>query len=147
MNKSGQTMRNPIKTLALILAIATGLGAHQAQASDRGDLSAPIIRLTKVIAENTDALDLSTEQRADLKAWLESKPTQRKALEADARGKRAQLRAAIIDGAERAERQALAQEIGILETRLVMMRSDCVDHWRATLTQDQFAQALDLASL
>ena len=32
-------MRNSIKTLALILAIAAGLGAHQAQASDTGELS------------------------------------------------------------------------------------------------------------
>ena len=24
------------------------------------------------------------------------------------------------------------KNIGVLETRLVMMRSDCVDHWRAT---------------
>ena len=138
-------MRNSIKTLALILAIAMGFSAHQAQAADLDDLSAPIIRLTKVIAKNADALDLDAEQRADLKTWLESKPAQRKAVEADARGKRAQLRAAILDNAPRADRQALAQEIGVLETRLVMMRSDCVDHWRATLTKDQFAQAIELA--
>ena len=138
-------MRNSIKTLALILAIATGLGAHQAHASGTGELSKPVIRLTKVIAQNTDALELTADQRTDLKAWLESKPAQRQALEADARGKRAQLRAAIIDNAPRADRQALAQDIGVLETRLVMMRSDCVDHWRATLSQEQFAKAMDFA--
>jgi Spy/CpxP family protein refolding chaperone len=138
-------MRNIIKTTALILAIATGFGAHQAKASDMDDLSAPIIRLTKTIAKNADTLDLTAEQRADLKTWLENKPANRKAVEADARGKRAQLRAAILDNAPRADRQALAQEIGVLETRLVMMRSDCVDHWRATLTEDQFAKALELA--
>jgi len=138
-------MRNSIKTLALILAIATGLGAHQAHASDKGELSKPVIRLTKVIAQNADALELTADQRTDLKAWLESKPAQRQALEADARGKRAQLRAAIIDNAPRADRQALAQDIGVLETRLVMMRSDCVDHWRATLSQEQFAKAMDFA--
>ena len=88
---------------------------------------------------------MTTAQRADLKAWIESKPAQRKAVEADARGKRAQLPAAILDNAPRADRQVLAQELGVLETRLVMMRSDCVDHWRATLTEDQFAQALELA--
>ena len=138
-------MRNSIKTLTLILAIATGLGAHQAHASGTGELSKPVIRLTKVIAQNADALELTADQRTDLKAWLESKPAQRQALEADARGKRAQLRAAIIDNAPRADRQALAQDIGVLETRLVMMRSDCVDHWRATLSQEQFAQAMDFA--
>ncbi|HKK86703.1 MAG TPA: hypothetical protein VJ942_14395 [Roseovarius sp.] len=138
-------MRNSIKTLALILAIATGLGAHQAHASGTGELSKPVIRLTKVIAQNADALELTADQRTDLKAWLESKPAQRQALEADARGKRAQLRAAIIDNAPRADRQALAQDIGVLETRLVMMRSDCVDHWRATLSQEQFAKAMDFA--
>jgi len=138
-------MRNIIKTTALILAIATGLGAHHAKASNMDDLSSPIIRLTKTIAQNADTLDLTTAQRADLKAWIESKPAQRKAVEADARGKRAQLPAAILDNAPRADRQVLAQELGVLETRLVMMRSDCVDHWRATLTEDQFAQALELA--
>ena len=138
-------MRNPIKTLALILAIVTGFSAHQAQASDTGELSTPIIRLTKMIAQNADALDLTADQRSDLKAWIDTMPAKRHALEADARGKRAQLRAAILDNAPRSERQALAQELGVLETRLVMMRSDCVDHWRATLTTDQFAQALDLA--
>ncbi len=138
-------MRNSIKTLALTLAIATGLGAHQVHASDTGELSTPIIRLTKVIAQNADALELSADQRSDLKAWIDTMPEKRQALEADARGKRAQLRAAILDNAPRADRQALAQEIGVLETRLVMMRSDCVDHWRDTLTKDQFAQALALA--
>jgi len=138
-------MRNIIKTTALILAIATGFGAHQAQASDMDDLSAPIIRLTKVIAKNADTLDLTAEQRADLKSWIDTMPEKRHALEADARGKRAQLRAAILDNAPRADRQALAQKVGVLETRLVMMRSDCVDHWRATLTNDQFAQAIKLA--
>ncbi|MRU15263.1 hypothetical protein FDP25_07445 [Roseovarius sp. A21] len=138
-------MRNMIKTTTLILAIATGFGAHQAQASDMGGLSAPIMRLTKTIAQNADALDLNTDQRADLKAWLDAKPAQRMAIEAEARGTRARLRAAIIDGAPRTDRQVLAQELGVLETRLVMMRSDCVDHWRATLTEDQFAKALELA--
>jgi hypothetical protein len=144
-HNAGYIMRNPIKTLTLILAIATGLGAHQAHAGDTGELSTPIIRLTKEIAQNADALELTADQRTDLKAWLETKPAKRQALEADARGKRAQLRAAIIDNAPRADRQALAQDIGVLETRLVMMRSDCFDHWRATLSQDQFAQAMELA--
>lgn len=139
-------MRNVIKTTALILAISTGFAAHQAQASNLDDLSAPIIRLTSVIAKNADTLDLDALQRADLKAWLETKPAQRKAIEAEARGTRARLRAAIMDGAPRTDRQVLAQELGVLETRLAMMRSDCVDHWRATLTEDQFAQALELAS-
>jgi len=138
-------MRNSIKTLALILAIAAGLGAHHANAGDTGELSAPIIRLTKAIAQNADALELTADQRTSLKAWIDTMPEKRQALEADAGGKRAQLRAAIIDNAPRTDRQALAQELGVLETRLVMMRSDCVDHWRATLTAEQFAQALELA--
>lgn len=73
-------MRNPIKTLALILAIAAGLGAHKARAGDMGERSTPIIRLTKVIAQNADALDLTADQRTDLKAWLKTMPAKRRAV-------------------------------------------------------------------
>lgn len=34
---------------------------------------------------------------------------------------------------------------GALEARLVMLRSDCTDHWRAVLTEDQFARMLAMA--
>ena len=34
-----------------------------------------------------------------------------------------------------------------METKLVMMRSNCTDHWRATLTEAQFAKMLELAAM
>ena len=60
---------------------------------------------------------------------------------------RAELRAAIIAGAPADERQALAAKVGEMETKLVMMRSNCTDHWRATLTEAQFAKMLELAAM
>ena len=103
--------------------------------------------LADVPAQNADTLELSAEQRADLTAWLDTMPAKRKALEAEAMTARAALRAAILAGTPTAEREALAQTVGAYETRLVMMRSTCTDHWRAVLRPEQFAKLLTLAGL
>lgn len=135
-------MKQTLLTAALILASAT---APFAQQGAKRELSAPIVVLTSVVAKNADALELTDAQRADLKAWIATMPAKRKAVEAEAIATRAALRAAIIAGAPQAERDTLAAQIGGYETQLVMMRSNCTDHWRETLTADQFAQLLALA--
>ena len=124
---------------AILLAsvLPRGAGAQE--------LSAPIVAFTPVIAKNAEALGLTGAQRADLAAWKETMPAKRKAVEAEALIARATLREAIIAGAPREDRQALADEVGALEARLVMLRSDCTDHWRAVLTEDQFARMLAMA--
>lgn len=132
--------------LPALLALAT---ATTAQANSHGknhqqprELSAPIIRLTPVIKKNADALALTTQQRADLKAWLSTMPAKRKALEAEALQARAALRSAILTGAAESERAALAQRVGDYEVKLVTMRGKCADHWRKVLSPEQFAQAV-----
>ncbi|SEQ03503.1 hypothetical protein [Thalassovita taeanensis] len=126
---------------ALVCAMATG-----ATAAPRSELSAPIVAYTPVIVKNAEALELTAEQRADLKAWMATMPAKRMAKEAEAIALRAQLRAAINTGALVAERQALAEQIGTAETELLMMRSGCVDHWREVLSPAQFAKVLEIAA-
>ncbi|MCM2563395.1 Spy/CpxP family protein refolding chaperone [Lutimaribacter sp. EGI FJ00015] len=127
-----------------LTAIAATLAAAPALAEGPRELSAPIVAFTPVIVKNADVLNLTEVQRADLKQWTSTMPAKRKATETEARDARAALRQAIIEGAPQAEREALAQKVGEVETRLVLMRSACTDHWRGVLTEDQFAQMVAL---
>ncbi|MBK5947677.1 hypothetical protein CCR83_14785 [Rhodobacter veldkampii DSM 11550] len=110
-------------------------------------LSTPVIALTGVLAKNADALGLTDSQRAALKDWVGTMPARREALEAETVALRADMQAAIATGSPVAERQELADKIGANETALIMMRSDCVDHWRAILSPEQFAKLLQLADV
>ena len=121
------------------------MGAAAPVATGNG-LSAPVIMLTPFVRDNADALALNEAQRADLAAWL-AKPNERVAVEKETVALRAELRAAIVAGAPREARAALAEKIGANEARLVMFRSDCTDHWREVLTPEQFAQLLVLAGV
>ncbi|WP_095590270.1 Spy/CpxP family protein refolding chaperone [Actibacterium ureilyticum] len=136
-----------MKHLILCTAAAIGLGtmALAEQPARPRELSAPIVAFTPLLVKNADALSLTEDQRAALKDWLATMPAKRKAIEAEALTARAALRAAIITGAPQEQRQSLADEVGRLETQLVLMRSACTDHWRAVLSPEQFAQLLTLA--
>lgn len=135
-------MKLILTAAALALAVT---GAAQAQQMPR-ELSQPIVAFTPVVAKNQDALNLTEEQRADVKNWLATMPAKRKALEAETIALRAELRDAIKAGAPVDQRQAIADKIGANEAKMVMMRSNCTDHWRAVLTADQFAQMLEIAA-
>jgi Spy/CpxP family protein refolding chaperone len=139
-------METHVKKTALA-AIAAALLATTAYAEGPRELSAPIVAFTPVIVKNADALNLTEAQRADLKEWTSTMPAKRKAVEAEARDARAALRKAIIAGAPQPEREALAQKVGEMETRLVLMRSACTDHWRSVLTEEQFAQMIALSGV
>lgn len=135
-----------MKSFLLGTALATAL-ALPSFAQQARELSAPIVAFTPVIKANADALELTEAQRADLANWLATMPAKRKALEGETLEARAALRTAIIAGAPQEERLALAEAVGALEAKLVMARSGCTDHWRATLTEAQFARMLELASM
>ncbi len=137
-------MKRFFLTAAFALAAASTAMAdsHSGKQNAKRELSAPIIRLTPVIKMNADTLALTAQQRADLRSWLATMPAKRKALEAEAMQARAALRQAILAGAAKEERDALAQKVGAYEVQLVTMRGNCVDHWRSVLTADQFAQAI-----
>ncbi|MCK8464501.1 hypothetical protein MUY35_11625 [Aliiroseovarius sp. S1339] len=131
---------------ALSLSL-TGAALAQMQPSNPAQtgLSRPVIQLTGILAKNMDALELDETQRAALKDWVATMPAVRKALEAETVQLRADLRKAIVEGAPSDERQAIADKIGANEVKLVMMRSNCTDHWRQVLSEAQFAKLIDMA--
>ncbi|CUH78228.1 hypothetical protein [Tropicibacter naphthalenivorans] len=133
-----------MKHLVLSAALLA-LTALPTLAAPPAELSRPIVAYTPVIAKNADALKLTLDQRETLKNWLATMPAKREALQNAALAARAELRQAINTGAPVADRQALAAKVGDLETQLVMMRSNCTDHWRGVLTEAQFAKMLELA--
>lgn len=134
---------------ALPVALCLG-GAALAQMSPsdpaKTGLSRPVIQLTGLLAKNMDALNLDEGQREDVKNWVATMPAHRKELEAETVALRAEMRQAIIDGAPIETRQALAAKIGANETKMVMMRSNCTDHWREVLSAEQFAALIALAA-
>lgn len=109
------------------------------------ELSKPIVLYTPILLKQAEALQLTPEQRQKVQAWVAEMPAKREAVEAQVLALRQDLRSAIEDGAPEAERLALAQEIGALETKLLMMRSRCVDYWREALTPEQFTLLKTLA--
>lgn len=139
-------MKSVLIAGALSLALAAPVFAQQKTPQEKG-LSAPVIALTGVLAKNADALNLDDTQRADLKTWLATMPAKRGAVEDETAQLRAELRAAIVANKPVEERQALADKIGANETKLVMMRSGCTDHWRKVLSAEQFDQLLTLAKV
>lgn len=134
---------------ALPVALCLG-GAALAQMSPsdpaKTGLSRPVIQLTGLLAKNMDTLNLDEAQREDVKNWVATMPAHRKELEAETVALRAEMRQAIVDGAPIETRQALAAKIGANETKMVMMRSNCTDHWREVLSAEQFAALIALAA-
>lgn len=140
-------MKHVLVAAALALALPMASAAQEPFNAQEAGLSQPVVVLTPTVAQNADALQLNDEQRAAVKAWMETGPVNRVAREQAAVALREQLRQQIIAGAPVDERQELARQIGDAEADLVMMRSACVDHWREVLTEEQFAETLRLAKL
>jgi Spy/CpxP family protein refolding chaperone len=130
----------------IVSAVMAGFAATAALAGPQSELSKPVVAYTPIIGKNADLLGLTPDQRANLQTWKATMPAKRQAVEAKAIELRAQLRQAINDGAPVEQRQALADQIGAVESQLVMMRSNCVDHWRSVLTPEQFAKVIELAA-
>lgn len=137
-------MKSLFLSAALALAVPSFASAQQMTPQEMG-LSAPVIALVSVMAKNADALKFDDKQKAELKSWMETMGPKRMALEKETADLRAQMRQAIVDNAPVADREAMAAKIGANETALVMMRSNCVDHWRTVLTPEQFAQVVAMA--
>lgn len=141
-------MKHVLLTAALIAALPmAALAESKPLTPEQKGLSAPVIMLTPVLAANADALGLDEAQKAAVKAFVAEMPAKRMALEDATVALRTELRGKIAQGAPVAERQALAQQIGENETKLVMMRSNCTDHWRGVLSAEQFAKLLELAKV
>ena len=138
-----------MKPLFYAAALATALaGPALSQQSNpaKTGLSEPVIRLTGTLNKNQDVIGLDASQKEAVKNWVATMPAHRKALEDETVALRAEMKAAIISGASIEARQALAEKIGANEIKLVMMRSNCTDHWREVLNADQFSKLIELAS-
>lgn len=140
-------MKHVILSAAMALCLAGTAMAEGPRNPASLGLSAPIVGLTPVLAMNQDALGLDEAQKAAVKEFMATMPAKRMALEDETAALRADLRKAILDNAPAADREALAKLIGENETRLIMMRSNCVDHWRSVLTPEQFAKLVEMASV
>ena len=132
-----------MKKILVALAICTV--SSTAMSRDISELSSPLMLLTPAVAQNQDALNLNDSQREAVKNWMAAMPSQRGVVEDKAVEVRAALRSAIIANESQEVLDSLAAEIGSLETQLVLMRANCVNHWRDVLNADQFEQALGLA--
>ena len=138
-----------MRPMILISALVLAIGSQATLAADRdvSELSTPIVVLTPAVARNADSLNLDETQRKAVQEWLANSPAVREALEDRVVKARAELRDMILHNASIEAREGQAAAIGDMEAQLLMMRSNCVDHWRSVLDEQQFAQALELAGL
>ena len=129
----------------LLLVMTLILGMNMASARDVSELSDPIVAYVGVIAKNADTLALTDAQKAELKSWKAVAQPKREAMEDQVVQARAQLRDMINSGAPKIKRVQLANKIGKMEAQLMMLRSNCTDHWRKVLTPKQFGTVVELA--
>lgn len=124
--------------------VAMAASGHAAL-GDSCELSEPIVDFIPVLIEHADELHLTAEQRNLVTVTLTGLCATVRSIENEILQIREDLRQGIVDGTPVEDRQALAETIGVLETRLLMLRSDCVDYWRAHLSAEQFEQMVGLA--
>jgi len=136
-----------VLTTACIALLSLSVSTANAEDAKRdvAELSTPIVMLTPVVAKNAQELELNAEQQAALDDWLANSPAVREALEDRVIVQRGELRNMILEGADPQARAEKAAYIGQLESELLMMRSNCTDHWRDVLNEEQFARVLELA--
>ena len=139
-------MKRLLLSAALVLALPAAAMAQQAMTPQEKGLSAPVVALMPVLVKNADALALDDAQKAALKEFTDVMPAKRAALEDETVALRNQLHDAIQADAPVPDREALAAKIGANETALVMMRSNCVDHWRKVLSPEQFAKLVEMSA-
>lgn len=133
-------------TFIVPLGVSVATAQTVSDSRDVSELSSPIVMLTPAIARNADRLQLDSEQRSALQDWMAKSPAVREVLEDRVVAQRNELRQMILSGADMEARTEKAALIGQLESELLMMRSNCVEYWREILTEEQFAQALQLAN-
>lgn len=137
-------LKNVVLTATCIVIFASAATAH-GSSRDVSELSTPVVMLTPVVAQNAEQLGLNTQQQEALQEWMANSPAKREALEDRVIIQRKALRQMIIEGADPLDRAEKAAFIGQMESELLMMRSDCTDHWREVLSDEQFAQVIEIA--
>lgn len=137
-------LKNIVLAATCIVMFASSANAQE-DSRDISELSTPIVMLTPAIAQNAEQLGLNTQQQEALQEWMANSPAKREALEDRVVAQRKALRQMIIEGADPVDRAEKAAFIGQMESELLMMRSNCTDHWREVLSDEQFAQVIEIA--
>ncbi|ACL71780.1 hypothetical protein [Thioalkalivibrio sulfidiphilus] len=135
-------MRKSLFAVALLLLLGTGNAL--AQGGVERELSRPIVAFMPLLVRHADALGLTEAQRAWVGEWRATAPARRQAVEQEQLKLRQQLRANVLTGADLSDREAIAEQIGQLETQLVNMRMNCVQAVRENLTAEQYRMLTDL---
>ena len=133
-------MKTPVFVIGALLAI--GLSLPMLANAENGELGPPIIELMPHVKKLAAELDLNAEQQSKLAAWKADAPLKRKALEAETLKTRTRLREAILQGADRMQREQLKRQLAAQQTRLIEMRSLCARMLRQTLTAEQFEKVV-----
>jgi len=105
-------------------------------------LAEPVVQLMPHVKKLRDSLDLNAEQDKVLDNWMAEAPLKRKAMEAEARQLRQQMREAILNNESRLVREEIKAQIAEKELRLIEMRALCTRMLRNTLNEEQFAKVL-----
>ena len=126
---------------ALGLAFAFPLSTNAAQAAGP-QLAEPVVQLMPQVKKLRAELNLNEAQARAIDNWIASAPPKRKALEAQARALRAEMREAILNNAERLQREDIKARIVEAEKRLIEMRALCTRMLRNTLNAEQFAKVV-----
>lgn len=131
---------------ALGLAFAFPLSTNAAQAAPEfvtgPQLAEPVVQLMPQVKKLRAELNLNEAQARAIDNWIASAPPKRKALEAQARALRAEMREAILNNAERLQREDIKARIVEAEKRLIEMRALCTRMLRNTLNAEQFAKVV-----
>ncbi|WP_018954300.1 hypothetical protein [Thioalkalivibrio sulfidiphilus] len=135
-------MRKSVFAVALLVVL--GAGNALAQGAAERELSRPIVAFMPLLVRHADALGLDESQRAWVSEWRATAPARRQAVEQEQLKLRQQLREKVLTGADLSDREAIAEQIGQLETRLVNMRMNCVQAVRENLSAEQYRTLTDL---
>lgn len=106
--------------------------------------SAQIVDLMPVLLHHEQVLKLTAKQKSFFAAWMEKYPPRRAGIEQDVATMRTQLRALILDGKDRQQRDFLVQKLGAAHAQLLMMTALDVQTIQEQLSPEQFTQLVAL---
>lgn len=140
-----------INALVLVAFTVITLGAAAmlpAQASMRDHTppaaSTQIVDLMPVLMHHEQSLKLTDDQKKYFAAWMKTHPQRRAEIEQDVATMRSNLRALILDGGNRAQRDFLVQQLGASHAQLLMMSALDVETIQEHLSKEQYKQLVAL---
>lgn len=130
--------------IAAVIGMAAAMSGATFAKSVPGDGAKPVVELMPIVVRHEAALDLSADQIAALEAFRKENMPTRIKVQKEILDKRAELRAAILEGRPAAEREALIRDVADAEIRHLQGRDRCADFMRNTLSEAQYAEVVRL---